>query len=185
MVVEPPPPPCVVTYAVNDTVISCAGLRCSEAAGDSRGGPLARAGLATGAAQWPAGVLLCDYLVEQRHLLHGANVVELGCGLGLCGLVAASLASPSGRVVLTDGDADCCARAAANVLSNARADAAPCVVRRLRWGDAAHDAALLDEAGVRSFDLVIGGDVVYDDGAEGAQRISELVATADRHVFFC
>jgi hypothetical protein len=82
--------------------LSLRGLAHSESQGS---GHFVKAGHATGAAQWPAGVLLCDYLRTALGgaALAGRRVAELGCGLGMCGLVAAALAGPTGSVLLTDG----------------------------------------------------------------------------------
>lgn len=181
---DAPPPPCTVSFDTGAGTVSCAGLAYAEAAGDARGGALARAGLATGHAVWPAGLLLCDYLVslrpQWREAAQPLRVVELGCGLGLCGLVAAKLLPPLSSVWLTDGDTGCCARAAANVDANGAAvSPAVCRVRPLVWGDAAADARLVADAG-GPFDVVLAGDCVYDDGAEGAKRVAALVATASR-----
>ena len=99
------PAPVVYEYLVSGRSLRLSGLRYAECDGDARGGALAAAGHATGAAQWPAGTLLCDYLSAALGAdgLRGARVVELGCGLGMCGIVAAALAGPSGSVLLTDG----------------------------------------------------------------------------------
>jgi hypothetical protein len=99
------PAACVYRFDVAGRSLALTGLRYRECDGDARGGALAAAGHATGAAQWPAGVLLCDFLGADaaRGALRGARVLELGCGLGMCGLVAAALAGPTGSVLLTDG----------------------------------------------------------------------------------
>lgn len=62
----------------------------------------------TGLTMWRAGEDLGRYLYEKRAALFkaakgGRHVLELGCGLGLCGILAARL-NPQGVVVLTDGD---------------------------------------------------------------------------------
>ncbi len=92
-------------YKLNGRVIRLAGLHHRECEGNDSGGALAAAGHSTGQATWPAGELLCDYLAseEGRALLAGAHVAELGCGLGMCGLVSSALAGPSGSVLMTDG----------------------------------------------------------------------------------
>ena len=62
----------------------------------------------TGLTMWRAGEDLARYLYEKRaELFHhgkgGRIILELGCGLGLVGLLASQL-NPKGVVVLTDGD---------------------------------------------------------------------------------
>lgn len=48
---------------------------------------------------WPSAVGLSEYLVDNPDLIRGKRVVEIGCGLGLPGIVAGLL---GGKVVLTD-----------------------------------------------------------------------------------
>jgi len=114
--------------------------------GDPRGGSLSAHGKATGEAFWPVGAVLADYLCWDCPLLAAGDaterkrVVELGCGLGLCGLVAASRLHGAGdRVQLTDGSAAVVslARAACATLAAAHGTAAPVRASVLRWGDAA------------------------------------------------
>lgn len=163
--------PLLHTYTLPDgRLVACRGLSYSEHQGDSRGGALAAAGHATGATQWPAGRLLCDYLCALgAPALAGVTACELGCGLGMCGLTAAALGA---TVVLTDGDAGCVAFAAAN------AETAEGSVRAalLRWGDPAATAAVL--AGRPGFQLVLGGDLVYEAGAPGYAAVRALFGTA-------
>ena len=40
---------------------------------------------------WEAGATLAEYLIENKHLVQGLNVCELGAGVGLTGLVVAGL----------------------------------------------------------------------------------------------
>ncbi|KAJ9452881.1 hypothetical protein DIPPA_31407 [Diplonema papillatum] len=54
-----------------------------------------------GLALWPAGFVVAEWIMQHAGELKGANIVELGSGVGLSGIVAARCASP-GRVVMTD-----------------------------------------------------------------------------------
>jgi predicted nicotinamide N-methyase len=56
---------------------------------------------AVGGILWPSAVVLSNYLIKEAHLVRGKSVVEIGAGVGLAGLVAASLGAHS--VVLSDG----------------------------------------------------------------------------------
>ena len=72
----------------------------------------------TGLRVWSCAVLLASELILQADSmrLKGANVVELGCGCGLVGLVAALLGA---HVLLTDRDEECLALASASAAANA------------------------------------------------------------------
>eukprot|EP00548_Thalassiothrix_antarctica_P015566 CAMPEP_0194171376 /NCGR_PEP_ID=MMETSP0154-20130528/5960_1 /TAXON_ID=1049557 /ORGANISM="Thalassiothrix antarctica, Strain L6-D1" /LENGTH=266 /DNA_ID=CAMNT_0038883653 /DNA_START=31 /DNA_END=828 /DNA_ORIENTATION=- len=65
----------------------------------------------TGLAVWTGSEILCDYLVSHSDLVKNKYVLELGSGVGLCGITVAKYLNPS-KVVLTDGDK--------HVLSNLR-----------------------------------------------------------------
>ncbi len=58
----------------------------------------------TGLTLWRASKLLCNYLSSNPHIVRNKHVIELGAGLGLCGLLTYYLGAKS--VVLTDGDTD-------------------------------------------------------------------------------
>ncbi|MEW5772221.1 MAG: methyltransferase domain-containing protein [Thermodesulfobacteriota bacterium] len=97
---------------------------------------------------WPASLALCQWLGEHRRRLAGRRVVDLGCGLGLTALAAASL---GGRVLGLDYEPEALRHAVANARGNAVAGAAfACMDWRapaLRPGCA---------------DLVVAGDVMYE-----------------------
>ena len=107
---------------------------------------------------WEASQALARVLVEQQPEFwdRKRRVVELGCGCGLCGLVAAGLGAR--EVFLTD-----------QVLFVAehnlrRAGLPPHVQRRVRveklkWGDDADVRAISPP-----FDLLLGGDIMYFPG---------------------
>jgi len=62
---------------------------------------LVDAGPGCGGIAWPAGQVLSDYLVHRgSHYLQDRQVLELGSGTGLVGLVAAKLGAP--KVIITD-----------------------------------------------------------------------------------
>lgn len=48
---------------------------------------------------WPSAIALSEFLVDNSKLVKEKNVLEIGCGLGLAGIVAAKL---GGMVTLTD-----------------------------------------------------------------------------------
>lgn len=48
---------------------------------------------------WPSALALSQYLLRNQELLAGKTTLEIGCGLGLCGMIAASMGA---RVTLSD-----------------------------------------------------------------------------------
>lgn len=96
---------------------------------------------------WPSGVQLARVLSGRA--LHGARVLELGCGLGLPSLVAARCGA---RVLATDWS-----RAALALLQrNAAAAGVALQTDHVDWRSA---DALLQRA---PFDLVLAADVLYE-----------------------
>ena len=94
-------------------------------------------GLVTGHAVWPVSKLIVAYLVEHKQeLFIGSRpCLELGCGLGICGLAAAALGAK--HVILTDGDVQVLLLAQEAVEANRALFASDsCIVetRVLRWG---------------------------------------------------
>ena len=112
----------------------------------------------TGGTVWEASQALARVLVAQppEYWEQNRRVVELGCGCGLCGLVAAGLGAH--EVVLTD-----------QVLFVAKhnlehAGLPPSAqnrvrVEKLQWG-VEEDAAAISPP----FDLLLGGDIMYFPG---------------------
>lgn len=97
---------------------------------------------------WPASLALGQWLGEQRARLAGRRVLDLGCGLGLTALVAASL---GGRVLGLDYEP----AALRFAVANARANAAPgAAFACMDWRAPALRAGAAD--------LVIAGDVMYE-----------------------
>ena len=70
----------------------------------------------TGLTLWRASKLLCEFMCSNSHYIENKSVVELGAGLGLCGLLAYHL--HASKVVMTDGDTDVLAEMRYNVESN-------------------------------------------------------------------
>lgn len=96
---------------------------------------------------WPSARALARWVGDRA--LHGARVLELGCGLGLPS-IAAALAG--GRVLATDWSAESVEFAR----RNAEANGVELEAAAMAWADA--DALLA--AG--PWDLVIGSDVLYE-----------------------
>eukprot|EP00587_Corethron_hystrix_P008806 CAMPEP_0113314910 /NCGR_PEP_ID=MMETSP0010_2-20120614/10780_1 /TAXON_ID=216773 ORGANISM="Corethron hystrix, Strain 308" /NCGR_SAMPLE_ID=MMETSP0010_2 /ASSEMBLY_ACC=CAM_ASM_000155 /LENGTH=301 /DNA_ID=CAMNT_0000171287 /DNA_START=149 /DNA_END=1054 /DNA_ORIENTATION=+ /assembly_acc=CAM_ASM_000155 len=116
---------------------------------------------ASWAVLWPTAVSLTNRLLLEPTLVQGRTVIELGSGLGLCGLAAASLGAKS--VVLTDRDpfALHCAlsTAAVNKIPTDNGDGS---IRGaiLDWKDSSGADGLTGSA-----DVILASDVLYDSEA--------------------
>mmetsp|Transcript_17925 Transcript_17925/g.26528 ORF Transcript_17925/g.26528 Transcript_17925/m.26528 type:complete len:292 (-) Transcript_17925:18-893(-) len=70
----------------------------------------------TGLAVWLGSEVLCDYLLDHADLVRDKRVIELGAGVGLCGIVAHQLGAKD--VLLTDGDVSVLENVRYNVQQN-------------------------------------------------------------------
>jgi predicted nicotinamide N-methyase len=98
---------------------------------------------------WESAVGLARHLFERPEIAHGKRILELGCGVGLSGLVARSL---GGHVTQTDHHP--------GVLALARQNAGANNVEGM-------EQALADWRDWRisdKFDLLIGADILYNRG---------------------
>lgn len=138
---------------------------------------------------WPASPALAQHLVNeycksQRSMSvwssYAETVIELGSGCGLGGCIAMQLPNVK-LVVFTDHDPGCIDRARANserTVSEMRSCASSKSSQNegldknvaldyfmLSWGDKKAASELLDKLDVKKgFDLVIGSDLIYDEG---------------------
>ena len=130
----------------------------------------------TGLTLWRAAEHLCQYLIRRREGLRNRRVCELGCGLGLCGILAHRLASMGNadsaqknetEVYLTDGDTDALAQLRANVRQNASPadnggnNAGTIRCNQLIWGRENTVNFLERHCSNRQFDILLASDVVY------------------------
>mmetsp|Transcript_5561 Transcript_5561/g.8124 ORF Transcript_5561/g.8124 Transcript_5561/m.8124 type:complete len:265 (+) Transcript_5561:95-889(+) len=119
----------------------------------------------TGLTLWRASPALCEYMVPNAEPMKGKKVLELGAGLGLCGLLAYFLGAR--QVVLTDGDTDVLANMRDNVASNTlnehkSENTISC--HQLRWGKSNHDTEVL-ATHFGKFDIILASDVIYMEEA--------------------
>lgn len=111
--------------------------------------------------------LLCGYISRFPDIVRGKAVLELGAGLGSCGILAQKLGAR--RVFLTDGDTDVLFQMRQNVKLNVgEGDAVEC--RQLRWGTDTHNFkhCFCNPSGVghdltkgKGFDVIMGSDIIY------------------------
>ncbi|XP_058777770.1 uncharacterized protein LOC131652020 isoform X2 [Vicia villosa] len=103
---------------------------------------------------WPCAVILGEYVWQQKERFSGANVVELGAGTCLPGLVAAKVGA---NVTLTDDSSRL------EVLDNMRRvcnlNKLECNVLGLTWG--VWDSSIFDLRPT----IILGADVLYDSNA--------------------
>ena len=111
---------------------------------------------------WPSARELARHLARSALVGPGVRVLEVGCGLGLCGVVAALRGA---EVTMTDFNPEAVSAARRN------ADLNGAVVRceRFDW----HDA--VPGAWVGAVDLVIASDVLYEAGGTGVEALARLV----------
>ncbi|MCS6948829.1 MAG: methyltransferase domain-containing protein [Armatimonadota bacterium] len=96
---------------------------------------------------WHAAVGLSQFLCEHRHLVCGKRVLELGTGLGLCGIVARWL---GGKVTVNDYQPSALEFALWNAAQNGLRDLQPLLADWRRFPK------------VLPFDLVLGADILYE-----------------------
>ena len=121
----------------------------------------------TGLTLWRASELLSKYLVQPAVVVHNQRVLELGAGLGLCGILAHRLGAA--EVVLTDGDTEALANLRCNLRANqlcATTDTdtsvntgPPATVssHQLVWGQ--NVSQFRQRHG--QFDVILGADIIY------------------------
>jgi predicted nicotinamide N-methyase len=113
----------------------------------------------TGLTLWRASNLLCDYLMANPESVRGKLVLELGAGLGLCGILSYYL--HAAKVLLTDADTDTLANMRTNVNRNCctyRENGAKTHCKQFVWG---RDLAAFMEQNGRNFDTILGSDIIY------------------------
>ncbi|MBL8746036.1 MAG: 50S ribosomal protein L11 methyltransferase [Phycisphaerae bacterium] len=108
---------------------------------------------------WPAAVMLAGYVARTGLVTRGTRVLEIGCGVGLVGIVAALRGA---EVVLTDY----CDEAVAAAARNATLNGVDAAARKFDWRDEPDPAW---DPGV-----LLGADVLYFEESHGA--IARLIA---------
>ena len=118
----------------------------------------------TGLALWRSSRHLCQYLVSEecKILTDAKSVLELGSGLGRCGLLAHHLTNDNARTVLTDGDTDALKQLRLNIKANTKADDDNILCVQLLWGeDYAKQFLLQQTSSSEKFDIILGSDLIY------------------------
>lgn len=116
----------------------------------------------TGLTLWRSSQYLCDYLDENAPMLQNKRILELGSGLGRCGILASKLLDDSkeggSEVYLTDGDSDTLLQLRANIELNGPL---PIRCHQLLWGTETATTFLKRHASDEPFDIIFGSDLIY------------------------
>lgn len=121
----------------------------------------------TGVTIWQAAPRLADYLQGRPETCTGRSVLELGAGLGLCGIAAYYLGA---NVTMTDGDTHSLQKMRDNVRQNcdggngdARVTSGGTIeCRQLLWGSPHMEKFLSHH---RQYDTILGADVIYTEAS--------------------
>ena len=111
---------------------------------------------------WDASIVLADCLAAMP-VDKNRNLLEIGCGVGVAGIVAASFGH---RVTLTEYNDDALAFVRANACENQTAEGPIPDIRRLDWNDPEI---------VEPFDTIVGSEVVFKE--EDYAPLSRLFKT--------
>jgi predicted nicotinamide N-methyase len=109
------------------------------------------------------------FLLQHAELTKHKRIIELGCGVGALGVLLSTTTECS-HVCITDGSTDALQLAELNT-----AAAANVSVAKLYWGNAEHEAAVLQTGG--AYDVCIGADLMYYN-----VDTSQLITTALRMI---
>jgi predicted nicotinamide N-methyase len=132
---------------------------------------------------WKGSLLLADYIISNRSLFQGKTVLELGCGVGVLGLVLATLLESQGTcttIILTDRDASILTMCERNVNLNSHLfEPQRILIRCLDWTchlRDIHSNDLQESVGslykwvdvegelASKLDVILCADCIYDEG---------------------
>lgn len=134
--------------------------------------------ISSGLTEWGISEVLCKHLIHLTDM-ESDNILELGSGLGKCGLVAYhALNARYGNTVLTDGDTNTMQLLQKNVAFNtSHEDGNRISCQQLKWGrrNAKTFLSSMRDRGINSFGLIIGSDLLYTNET----NIHSLFETVD------
>jgi predicted nicotinamide N-methyase len=96
---------------------------------------------------WPSSIALSEYVLENQDDFAGKKILELGCGLGLTGIVASAI---GGEVIFTDNDSHALYFTEENFRRNFKRKAS---VQLFDWRNPGHS---------QSFDIILAADIIYE-----------------------
>jgi predicted nicotinamide N-methyase len=129
----------------------------------------------TGLTAWKAAEILAHYLLANATSLQKQQtILELGAGIGVCGILASKIVEaadgPSSTVIMTDGDT----QVLANLRRNIQRNHSTAMARQLIWGDIEQIEAIRSILGSTTqqqqqqhyyYDLILGSDIIYVEEA--------------------
>lgn len=110
----------------------------------------------TGLRTWEASLYLCEYILQNELEFVNKDIIELGCGTGIIGILLLKLSSQGhSSVCLTDGDENVVKQVYNNLEANGLVDLEEqrFELKRLFWGQDKIE---------KKFDLLVGADITYD-----------------------
>ena len=123
--------------------------------------------LSSGLTEWQASDVLCNYLITDNNTRKKERrLLELGSGLGKCGLLAHLLLQAKqedglNETILTDGDTNVLKILRKNVVLNTFSDEDDNIsCQQLKWGKR-EAKTFLSQQGHDKFDIIIGSDLIY------------------------
>ena len=116
---------------------------------------------------WPSSIALSEYVLENEDEFSGKKILELGCGLGLVGIVLTSI---GGDVVFTDYDSHALQFTQENFYRNFNR---PASVQLLDWRDPGSTQSFdiiverlctpwISPESTQSFDIIVAADIIYE-----------------------
>ncbi|KAM9977015.1 hypothetical protein ACTFIR_010867 [Dictyostelium discoideum] len=117
----------------------------------------------TGQVIWPSAQVLTQYIIKNQEEYKNKKILEVGSGVGVCGLFLAKLGQPC---TLSDNNEIVLDLLRLNV-EESTADGYKCDCIKLDWGNQEDmDNCLLkskddDNSAAGGFDMIIGSDIVY------------------------
>jgi predicted nicotinamide N-methyase len=108
---------------------------------------------------WPAAQFLAEYLAQHWAIYHSSLVIELGSGIGLCGILCSCLGDRKQRVILTDYDPGCLELLNINIANNNCQEVAS--TQFLQWGSVGVVTEIMEQVTGVGPPLLIGSDLLY------------------------
>ena len=124
--------------------------------------------------------LIGEFICLRSSGFNGKSILELGCGLGLCGILAAKLGAingnaEGGKVVFTDRDEEVLEFVDKNIILNGVQSYS--YVERLEWDNTTESDYLRDHyTHNEGFDVIIASDCLYNQGNAAAKVLFNVVS---------